>query len=414
MTVTAHEYEFLTTENIPDYIASQPELARRIDSSNIVECKEVGDGNLNVVFIVTDGNGESLVLKQSLPYVRMTGEGWPMTPERANREAHALARQYGADPVHTVSLFKHDPDRYVIAMEDLSSYTVWRTALNNGERHEGAARQVGEFVARLAFATSVYGMDRFDYAQAVAETQNPDLCTITEDLVFTEPAFDIGRNEVLPANEPDARALAEDSIFVAAMGQAKFMFMTHAEALIHGDLHTGSVMVRQANQGELASSDVRVFDPEFAFYGPVAFDVGAVFANFTFASARARALGEDERAQWCLDQVHELWEGFEVTFRELWAGRENPTVWDSAHCEWQLGQWLRESTLFASAKMARRIVGAAKVTDIQTLAPAVREHAARAVLRASRACAAGWQDIHASADFTRLVGDELTAIGTSR
>ena len=46
--------------------------------------------------------------------------------------------------------------------------------------------------------------------------------------------------------------------------------MGSPEALIHGDLHTGSIMVTE--------SETRVIDPEFAFYGPMGFDVGAVSA----------------------------------------------------------------------------------------------------------------------------------------
>lgn len=401
--MTAHEYEFLTLDNIAGYIEGTKELRDLIDTTSITSCKEVGDGNLNVVFIVQDAHSRSLVLKQSLPYVRMTGEGWPMTPERATREAYALGRQFAADAEHTVSLYHYDPERYVIAMEDLSTYEVWRSALNKGEIHEGAARQLGEFVAHLAFSTSVYGLDRFEYSSALAESQNPDLCTITEDLVFTEPVFDIGRNEVLESNLPDAQALAADPVFVSAMGQAKLMFMTHAEALIHGDLHTGSVMVRSREQG----SDVRVFDPEFAFYGPVAFDLGAAIANFSFAAARAHALGEPDRARWCVEQIDQLWQGFSATFVQRWASRPNPTVWDDAHRDWQLDRWLKESVLFASAKMARRIVGAAKVSDIQTLDPQVRELAARSVLLAARQCAARWEKIESVSDITTLVSSEI-------
>lgn len=405
--MTTHSYEFLNPDNIAQYISSRPEISGLIDAENISLCNEIGDGNLNLVFIVSDTSGRSVVLKQALPYVRMVGEGWPMTPERANHEANALSRQYEADPEHTVSLFLHDPDRYIIAMEDLSAYSVWRSALNRGETHEGAAGQVGDFIARNTFASSVYGLDRFDYSARLAETQNPDLCTITEDLVFTEPAFDVGRNEVLPENESDVLALASDSLYIAAMGQAKIMFMTHAEALIHGDLHTGSVMVRTREAG---GCDVRVFDPEFAFYGPVAFDLGAVIANFGFAAARATALDEHDRASWCVAQVSELLNGFENTFAGLWATRTEPTVWDDAHLTWQLGVWRQQAMLFAAAKLARRIVGAAKVTDIQLLEPELRAPAARAVLLAARDFAANWRNVDSAALFEKIFMERLLKV----
>ena len=46
------------------------------------------------------------------------------------------------------------------------------------------------------------------------------------------------------ASRADVAAYADDPDVIAAIGAAKWNFMTHAEALIHGDLHTGSVMVR--------------------------------------------------------------------------------------------------------------------------------------------------------------------------
>ena len=76
-------YEFLTVDTVADYVRSVPGLSQRIDADHLVSVREIGDGNLNLVFLLHDDTGRGLVLKQALPYVRMTGEGWPMTPERA-------------------------------------------------------------------------------------------------------------------------------------------------------------------------------------------------------------------------------------------------------------------------------------------------------------------------------------------
>ncbi len=40
--------------------------------------KEVGDGNINFVYIV-EGPAGALCVKQSLPFVRCVGDGWPLT-----------------------------------------------------------------------------------------------------------------------------------------------------------------------------------------------------------------------------------------------------------------------------------------------------------------------------------------------
>ena len=79
-------YKFLTLENIKSYLASHEEISTVIDHKSIIDVKEIGDGNLNLVFIVKDKNGSGIVLKQALPYVRLVGPSWPMSPDRARIE----------------------------------------------------------------------------------------------------------------------------------------------------------------------------------------------------------------------------------------------------------------------------------------------------------------------------------------
>jgi len=50
----ADQYEFLTKDNITNYLSSKKVFANLIDANNLVEFKEVGDGNLNLVFIMKD------------------------------------------------------------------------------------------------------------------------------------------------------------------------------------------------------------------------------------------------------------------------------------------------------------------------------------------------------------------------
>jgi 5-methylthioribose kinase len=166
------------------------------------------------------------------------------------------------------------------------------------------------------------------------------------------------------------------------MGNLKVIFMTHAEALIHGDLHTGSVMVRAASDGRPRST--KVFDSEFAFYGPVGFDLGLAYANYVIAAARAYALGEDERAAWALGLIDETWRAFEATFRARWPERVDPRVYTDGVLEDFIAKVQLDGVGFGAAEAMRRIVGLAKTADIETLEPGLREGAARGVLRASR------------------------------
>ena len=126
------------------------------------------------------------------------------------------------------------------------------------------------------------------------------------------------------------------------------------------------------------------FDSEFSFYGPVAFDIGALWANYTLAAARAFALGNFEFAHWTLSLVGKTWNAFSKTFSELYESRVDSRVWKSEMLEDRLSEWKSDAWLFAAAKMSRRIVGLAKAADIETLEPNLREGAARGVLELSR------------------------------
>ena len=402
----------LTVESIPGYLATNPQLSARVDASGIRSVIEVGDGNLNLVFIVKDDRGRGIVLKQALPYVRMVGPGWPLSPERARHEAHAL-KLHGKLAPHLVPVvYSFDPDRYILAMEDLSDHRVWRGALNEGQRHEGVASRMGEYVAAVAFGTSILSVDPQEQKAIAASSINSELCAITEELVFTEPYADIGRNSVLRANEADARELATDAVTVRAMGQAKWIFTTVGEALIHADLHTGSVMVRSEFDGDPQVNSVKAFDCEFSFYGPVAFDLGALWANYTLAAARATALGDEDRADWCLSLCSQTWESFENSIRIAWPDRRDARVFTDGFGEDLLSRWRRETWLFAAAEMARRIVGLAKAPDIETLPADLRVGAARGVLHAVRAAVRVGKDTDSPDAFMSMAAECLRTAAT--
>ena len=82
--------------------------------------------------------------------------------------------------------------------------------------------------------------------------------------------------------------------------QAKFV--ERAQALLHGDLHTGSLMCTQET--------TYMIDAEFAFYGPMAFDVQKMLANLLIAYFASFGLEtadkpRDGQRAWML-QVHGL------------------------------------------------------------------------------------------------------------
>ncbi len=156
------------------------------------------------------------------------------------------------------------------------------------------------------------------------------------------------------------------------------MFLNRGEALIHGDLHTGSIMATPEN--------TRVIDPEFAIYGPMGFDLGAFMANLllAFFSQEGHATKDDDRTAYrafILDTLVEFWTKFEARFLELWAqGGDGdafvaPLFADdqsraalTTYRQSYMKSLFSDAIGFAGAKMARRILGLAHVEDLESIA----------------------------------------------
>lgn len=347
--------------------------------------REVGDGNLNLVFVVEGrgpgGEASSLVVKQALPYVR-ADPSWPMSPTRNHAEARALGVHGRLSPDVVPVLYDVDDAAYAFAVEDLSDHTVWRTALLAGRRHPGAAPALGRYVADVAFGTSALGVDAEALKPLVAAAINPPLCKITELLVFSQPYSAEARDAAPGASRAAVAAYAGDPAVVAAMGAAKWGFMTRAEALIHGDLHSGSVMVRDA--AAPGGESTKAFDSEFAFYGPIGFDLGLLWANLVLAAARSAVLGDGDEVAWRLAQVPASWEAFEARLRERWPERIDPAVFTDRFLEDLLVRVRADGYAAAAAEASRRVIGPYPVADIETLEPDDKATAVARVLAAAR------------------------------
>ena len=350
-------------------LAALPGVAARLGGApGDWAVREVGDGNLNLVFIVRGPEG-SLCAKQALPYLRVVGEGWPLPLSRAFYEAAALARQ-AQDAGGVPGVFHVEHGQALIVMEDLSSHRVWRGALIDGERHESAAPVLGRFMAEALFRSSELALaPEVKKREAALFAGNAALCRISEDLIFTDPYTDHPMNDFTPGLEPDVAAMRGDAAWRLAVQDLKWSFTTRAEALLHGDLHTGSVMVSPAGPGE----DVRVIDPEFAFYGPMGFDVGALLANLLLSGASK----EGEPRAWSLAQAPRAWDAFAARFGELWRterrgeAQVERVLGDASEAALaaMLARVQRDAIGFSGAKMARRIVGLAGVADLQSIEP---------------------------------------------
>jgi len=91
----------------------------------------VGDGNLNLVFIVRNGD-KSVIAKQALPYVRLVGESWPLPLSRAYFEYQTLKRESDVASQWVPEIILYDHEMALIVMEHLTPHIILRKGLIQG------------------------------------------------------------------------------------------------------------------------------------------------------------------------------------------------------------------------------------------------------------------------------------------
>ncbi|MGY3073674.1 5-methylthioribose kinase [Bradyrhizobium sp. LM6.10] len=375
----AEGYRILHEADLRDYLAGVPDLKALLGGEAASwSITEVGDGNLNLVFIVKGGRS-GVAVKQALPYVRLVGESWPLPLSRAHYEYLALSRQAQLAPGLVPALLHHDEALALTVMELLEPHIIMRKGMVAGTQYPGFASDITTFMARTLFFTSDLALSAADKKEAIAAfAGNHALCKITEDLIFTDPYRVAVQNHwTVPYLDALAADLRDDIELHVAISRLKLKFMASPEALLHGDLHTGSVMVTEGQ--------TRVIDPEFAFYGPMGFDVGAVLANLLmayFASSGHERSPGDRRAfeGWVLETVEQVWNEFARKFLDLWragaAGDAYPASLfagekGAARLEAERQVYMQrlfaDTVGFAAAKTIRRIFGLAHNIDFELI-----------------------------------------------
>lgn len=375
--MTAKAYAALSPDSLPGRLGALPILRERVGAPASWQVREVGDGNLNLVFIVTGDVGQAVV-KQALPYVRLVGESWPLPLKRSFFEYNALVRQAARDPGSVPAVWHFDEAQAIVVMEFLTPHVILRHALVEGNRVAGLGERLGQFCARTLFRGSDLSMPAAaKKADMALFAGNVELCDITENLVFSDPYFDAPMNRHTPGlHGVVARLRADLSLKVAAQ-HLKMAFTSRAETMLHGDLHTGSIMV--------TDTEAKVIDPEFATYGPIGFDVGMLIANFLMAhfSQPGHEATPGDRAgqqEWLMSVVETIWRTFVAEFSHLWRTERGGILYQATLYEDQghglaseqaltdvLGRIWMDTLGFCGVEMHRRILGLAHNADFERI-----------------------------------------------
>lgn len=357
-------YYELNEKTVIEYVNSKLDF---FSEDSIYECNEIGDGNLNLVFRIRDTkNDKSIIVKQALPYVRAAGEDWPLDINRGEIETRILKLEYDLTDGLVPEVYLFDGDMFCMVMEDLYDYKIMRYGLMDFVQYPKFAEQISDFLVKTLLLTSDVVMEHKEKKDSVKSFINPELCEITEDLVYTEP-FHIGARNSMEESirEYHETQIVNDKELALEVAKLKFDFMNNAQALLHGDLHTGSIFVNQ--------DFTKVIDPEFAFYGPMAYDIGALLANLIMNYISTEARCEDQELkrkhkEYLLQTITDTVNLFKSKALKLWDEVVTDKMAKSpGFKEFYINDVLVNTAGVTGCEMVRRTVGFAHVKDLDAI-----------------------------------------------
>lgn len=372
-------YKILTTDILEEYILNIPQIREYLQEGSI-EIDEIGDGNLNFVYRVTNKDTQkSLIVKQAVPYLRIAGEGFPLSRDRMSYEIRALTFYEDILEGSVPKVYYADEDMSLVIMQNLSDEIIMRKGLIDRVYYPRFVEDISDFLAKSLFYSSSLYLSSSQKRELIGMfNANVELCKLTEDFVFTNAFIDDETNDINPDLIDEARELFGKNKFKKEVLRLKYIFMTQSDALLHGDLHTGSIMISDKN--------TFVIDPEFAFVGAFGFDIGALIANMINSYISHTITSKDEAyREWILESIEQIYTLFHSKFITLWSQHPNSALLKEGFiADKELREFKEEfmsniftqSIGFAGCKIARRVFGIAGVEEIRGLEDKTKRRAA--------------------------------------
>lgn len=376
----------LDTETVKAYLVEQLKL---FSADEPLDAEEIGDGNINYVFRVRSRiGGKSIIVKQADRLLRSSGR--PLDITRSRREADALRIYAALTPQFIPRIYAYDDTMSAICMEDISYCGNLRKELMAGHSlPANFAENAASFLADAVFATSDLFLSPEEKKKRVSAFINPELCAISETLVFSEPYCNgKNRNRITPGNENFIqKTLYNDEALKAEVASLREIFMNKAEALIHGDLHTGSIFIGSSagipidtnttpDRNGTSEPCMKIIDPEFTFYGPIGYDLGNIIANLYCAWMYAAFTRKKFSAADAFDNFIERIAATIEALPQLFTAKalercktvplSNP-LYNERYIRRRLAEILADAYGFAGTEIIRRAAGDTKTAEFDAM-----------------------------------------------
>ena len=244
------------------------------EGETVASVEKAGEGNMNLTLRVTLGDGRSVILKQSRPWVEKY-DAIAAPFDRAVVEGAFYDVAGGIDGVAAMmpELLGRDAETRTLLMEDLGAASDLTGWYGKVEATDSDLSQIAGYARALHDATAGASSGESP------ALRNLEMRQLNHAHIFEIPLTDHGFfdfNDLESGLADAAKTLREDTAYVAAVKELGALYLRpDGEVLLHGDLFPGSLL--------RTGDGLKVIDPEFCFFGPRAFDLGVFVAHLALA-----------------------------------------------------------------------------------------------------------------------------------
>ena len=363
---------------LPDFVGNGPLTCKRLagDSRSV-------DGHVNEITRVATSDGRSLILKQLMPHVQLAshGEFYELPLTRMAVEVHALRFWERLCPGTTPQIYHWDDAQKLLVMEDLGRLCLLSESILERRRFPEVGKQLGEFLGKTSFYTSEFFLSLEEKQQMQNTFADGQTKPFWNHLFFQSAMLTPPLEAVNPLVRGELAELCALSPVRREVERLQERYAWQRQCLIHSDLHTSNVFADERG--------IKVFDAEYATYGPVAFDLGRLLSSLILSYAALYVKDEvpeaekKEYQEYLLDLIEEIYQEFDDSFQTAWEGHfgeSNP--FQSPYNRFYRQERLADTLGFIACASVGRLCDAGLPFDFKELTdPQVRAAGQRLVLR---------------------------------
>ncbi len=232
--------------------------------------EKAGDGNMNLslrVFYQTEEKAkQSSILKQSFDYMlEYPDMPTPIERIKIEYEFYKIANAHFSRYFPQIDYF--DEENFIMMMEDLGQLSDFSKLYQSGIFPQDQLETVVEFLVNMQ---SIDKPVNTPIDRTMVEFHKPYL--------FQIPFSGMLKERIRQENADlyhSMKFIYEDELFLKRVSELEQVFSQEGSFLQHGDFHLGSIMLN-------ADNEIKIIDPEFAFWGPKEWDLANFLAHLSF------------------------------------------------------------------------------------------------------------------------------------